>query len=184
MINSGFSGPFAVFGSIGSSLTSGDFLAIDVSKDTPSTCLSLRLCMLLSAAAAARSFSRCSRCSMRSRFLTSACSLCLLASSFALAYALSLPAFTPFNADFPVMITRQMIIRITVTTYVPATPIAGVNTDASPFPIFPPSSSTSCSKISARNSKSTAITVFMYAYRLPLLDTRKDTRPNKTNGMI
>ena len=136
MINSGFSGPFAVFGSIGSSLTSGDFLAIDVSKDTPSTCLSLRLCMPLSAAAAARSFSRCSRCSMRLRFLTSACSLCLFASSFALAYALSLPAFTPFNADFPVMITRQMIIRITVTTYVPATPIAGVNTDASPFRSF------------------------------------------------
>ena len=108
MINSGFSGPFAVFGSIGSSLTSGDFLAIDVSKDTPSTCLSLRLCMPLSAAAAARSFSRCSRCSMRLRFLTSACSLCLFASSFALAYALSLPAFTPFNADFPVMITRHM----------------------------------------------------------------------------
>ena len=115
MTNSGFSGPFAVFGSIGSSLTSGDFFAIEVSKETPSTCLSLRF-SVPEASASARSLSRCVRCSMRSRFRSSASSLCRLASSLALAYALSLPAFTPLNADFPVIMTRQMIIKMIVIT--------------------------------------------------------------------
>ena len=160
MTNSGFSGPFAVFGSIGSSLTSGDFFAIEVSKDTPSICLSLRF-GIPEASASARSLSRWARCSIRSRFLSSASSLWRLASSLARAYALSLPAFTPFKADFPVMITRQMIIKITVTTYVPATPIAGVRTAASAFPILPPLPSIKCNNTSASTSRRTPTSVLI-----------------------
>ena len=111
-----------------SSLTSGDFFAIVVSKDTPSTWCAVRF------------FSawRPLRFRSLSALLSSACSRLFCASLLALSYALSPCFLTPLSADFPVMITMQIIISMISTTYVPAVPMAGTSAPASTSPSSPP----------------------------------------------
>ena len=139
-------------GSMVNSFTFGDFFAIVVSKETPSTCFSLRFPDL-----------DCFGCASLIFLRSCACSRLRSASFLALSYALPPWAFTPFRADFPVMITRQMIIRITSTTYVPAIPMAGTRTSTRIFPSIPPFSSTSCRKVQTRTIKIRHVATFIYA---------------------
>ena len=78
--------------------------------------------------------------------------------------------------------TKQMIMKIRTTTYVPATPITGASTFVIFSPMIPPILSTNSRSAQVRTTNISPAAVFKYAFTFPLFEIRNATIPNNRNG--